>query len=86
MLKGINRNVLIVRADKDSSFEIAYFIMKHGFSCDRSDILKEAATIISGAGSGRTQRARRKLIGIGAVCLAAGALLSSLIWIIFILL
>ena len=47
MLKGVNRNVLVVRVDKDSRFESVYFVMKKGKNFEKGDVLKEANSIIS---------------------------------------
>ena len=47
MLRGVNRNVLVVRTDKNSRFESVYFVIKKGSAVERADIIKEANSIIT---------------------------------------
>ena len=47
MLKGINKNVIVVNTDKGSKFEAVYFVLKKGAGTERGEILKEANRIIS---------------------------------------
>lgn len=80
MLKGINRNVIVVRSDRGSRFEAVYFVMKKGGGGDKSDMLKEANRIIGDSGmSERISRpsSRGAMIFLGAII---GAALSSLLW------
>ena len=46
MLKGINKNVIVVKGDKNSRFEAVYMVMKKD-AARGDDILKEADRIIS---------------------------------------
>ncbi len=79
MLKGVNRNVLVVRADKNSNFEVAYFVLKRPALGKRGDILKEAGRLVAQSGHryrrGIPMKARFVLFGLGALF---GALLSLL--------
>lgn len=47
MLKGINKNVIVVNTDKGSKFEAVYFVLKKGAGTERGEILKEANRIIN---------------------------------------
>ena len=85
MLKGLNRNVIVVKADKNSSFETVYFVMKRNGRGSRADILKEANDIISDSGmlERRENGSRHGLkIFLGALI---GFLVSSALWLIILL-
>ncbi len=58
MIKGVNRNVIVVKGDKDSRFETVYMIMKKGALSGGDDILKEADHIVSAGGMGGKKKAR----------------------------
>ncbi|MBQ9112751.1 MAG: hypothetical protein IJY08_04135 [Clostridia bacterium] len=74
MLKGINRNVIVVRTDRKSRFEAVYFVLKKGGAADKADMVKEANRIISE--SGMTDRPRRRKVKT-ALCLICAALLGA---------
>ncbi len=46
MVKGVNRNVIVMDTDKSSRFEKVYFIVKPRAGCVRADIIKEANAIL----------------------------------------
>ncbi len=83
MLKGVNRNVLVVRADKNSRFESVYFVMKKGNSAERADVIKEANRIITQSGMtvGSGKIGRRVIVGflLGTV---SGGFITVLVWLI----
>lgn len=79
MLKGVNRNVIVIKTDRDSRFETAYFILRpHSFSeREKSGAVAEAKGLLA-AGEGEEKRAaarRKKLrkILLGALCFVLGA-------------
>ena len=81
MLKGINRNVIIVRTPRSSGFEAAYFVLKREKRVQSEEKLIEEANKLIAKG----ERAKKKKRGvarailwfaIGLVLGAAGALLA----------
>ena len=61
MLKGINRNMIVVRTPNTSRFEVAYFILKKGDRTDsRKKILEEANAMIA-EGEGNKKEKGMKL-------------------------
>ncbi|MBE6535979.1 MAG: hypothetical protein E7677_05080 [Ruminococcaceae bacterium] len=84
MLKGVNRNVIIVRGDRTSRFEAVYMIMKKGTGATETDILKEANRLVASSGmSSKRKRAPLWLsFSLGAL---AGATLASIVWLIVVL-
>ena len=83
MLKGVNRNVIVVHGDKSSRFEAVYMIMKKGTGASETDILREANRLV--VESGMTVKRRLPpwlLIGLGAL---GGALAASALWLIVVL-
>ena len=85
MLKGLNRNVIVVKADKSSSFETVYFVMKRNGRGSRTDILKEANDIVSDSGmlERRENTSRHGLKFFLGVLI--GFLISSALWLIILL-
>ncbi len=85
MLKGVNRNVIVIRSDKNDRFEAVYFVMKKGDDGSKNDILNEANRIVrEGAGA----VGKRKSLRGGAMLffgVLIGVLLSSLLWLTVIL-
>jgi hypothetical protein len=82
MLKGVNRNVIVVKSDRNSRFEAVYFVMKKSGYGNRTDILKEANGIIGDSGMLERQRrfsTRGASIFLGTLI---GALISSVLWLI----
>lgn len=74
MLKGINRNVIVVKTDPKSRFEAVYFVLKRDGITNRADIVKEANKIIaeSGAQSKASRpNARTVLLMLGSAALGA---------------
>lgn len=85
MLKGVNRNVIMIRSDGNSRFEAVYFVMKKGSAGDKNDMLREANKIIGDSGlSVRRKNAfgRGGIIFLGVLI---GVILSSLLWLTVIL-
>ncbi len=63
MLKGVNRNVIVVTADANSRFESVYFVLKRGEARDSADLLKEANRIIAESGLSRKPiRKKRRFV------------------------
>ena len=81
MLKGTNRNVIVIRADRNSSFDAAFFIVKKGITKQSSDIVREANRIAFENDTSLCRRAgtlgRGRLFFIGAI---VGMLISSCLW------
>ena len=76
MLKGINKNVIVVKTGSKSRFEAVYFVLKKGSASPKADIIKEANRIIRD--SVTTERSRRVRLGARSVLLAVlGALLGA---------
>ena len=84
MLKGVNRNVIVVRGDRSSRFEAVYMIMKKGTAATDTDILKEANRIVISSGMSSTRRSMPPwlLLALGAL---GGAALSSCVWLAVVL-
>ena len=59
MIKGINRNIIVVKMGRNSCFEAVFFVPKKG-GTDKRDILCEANRIIadSDARNGKKPRGR----------------------------
>ena len=79
MIKGVNRNVIEVKADKKSRFERVYFVMKKNTLSDRSDMLKEANSIIGTSVSCNYFSSKGAYVLLG---LLIGSVLSSVVWLI----
>ena len=76
MLKGINKNVIVVKTGAKSRFEAVYFVLKKGSASAKADIIKEANKIIRE--SVTTERSRRARLGARTVLLAIlGAILGA---------
>ena len=56
MIKGINRNMIVVRTGRRSCFEAVLFIPRRGVK-ERDDMLKEANRIVADSCKKRTKRA-----------------------------
>ncbi len=82
MVKGISRQVILVRSPDPKLFEQAIFILREdavgqeGVTDDA--LLKEARRLISGPGEGK----KRKLSMYGAAWACAGALLTGAVWLL----
>ena len=75
MVKGISRQVLVVRAPDPELFEQAIFILKEGARpVTDEELMKQARLAI--------QKPRRRLSGYGAVWAAGGAAVMGLLWLI----
>ena len=85
MLKGVNRNVIVVRGGRNSRFETVYFVVKKGIASGKEDIVKEANRIIVDGNSSCGVRGFDKLKCILAGIMA-GAVVASALWIVGILL
>ncbi len=84
MLKGINRNVIVVRTDAKSRFEAVYFVLKKGGAGERADIVREANKIISESGVQRAapmRALRAALIAVLSALIGAAVALSVCLWV-----
>ena len=76
MLKGINKNVIVVNTGAKSRFEAVYFVLKKGNANSKADIIKEANKIIRD--SITTERSCRARLGARTVLIAIiGAVLGA---------
>lgn len=84
MLKGVNRNVIVVRGDRSSRFEAVYMIMKKGTGAAEKDILKEANRLIASSEAPPRRGGRFSWLAflLGAL---AGAVSASGVWLIVVL-
>ena len=57
MIKGVNRNVIVVKTDKNSRFETAYFLLRPERRGDAGGAIAEARELIS---AGEKQGKRKK--------------------------
>lgn len=76
MLKGINRNVMVVRPHSNSPFEAVYFVIKKDKGIYKTDMIKEANRIICEGAAPRKPRHRKlklTLLFICAILLGAAA-------------
>ena len=81
MLKGTNRNVIVVRADKRSSFDTVYFVLKKGKVREGSDIIREANRIVhendSSVYHSTSRFGKGRLLFLGVL---VGAVAASCLW------
>ena len=80
MVKGINRQVIVVHATDEALFDQAIFLLKDnalkdGVSDDA--LLREAKKLIHGAG-----KKKRSLHGYGLIWACGGALLTGIAWLL----
>ena len=83
MLKGINKNVIVVRTDRKSRFEAAYFVLRRGVPFEKNDVLKEANRIIRDSGlSERAKRQKniRRIVILCFLSMALGIAAASALW------
>ena len=77
MLKGVNRRVVVVKAEKGSPFEAVYMVLKQGNGAAEEDILREADRIASKGlsadkgGSGGRKMPTWSIFAVGALSGAA---------------
>lgn len=84
MLKGVNRNVIVVKADRDSRFETAYFVLRpHRLGEGESGAVTEAKRFLRegdarGGGYAKKGRVLRALLcfAAGAICGAGAVILT----------
>ena len=75
MVKGISRQVILVRTPDPELIEQAIFILKEGAKpVTDEELMKQARLAI--------QKPRRHLYGYGALWAGAGAALMGLVWLI----
>ena len=78
MVKGISRQVIVVRSPDPEMFEQAIFILREGQKEITDDILlKEASRLI-----GRTRNNSKHLTVTRLISAAVGALLTGLVWVV----
>ena len=83
MVKGISRQVIVVRSPDPMLFEQAIFILREGQQGVSDDLLlKEANRLINKHHNGR----KRVLTAFGPVWALAGALFTGLLWLATVLL
>ena len=91
MPKGIQKRIIIIRTEKESSFESAFFILRPDRSCETNEdsMLLEAHRIIAESERGRGKRkqgvrARAFVIGMITLILGiiAGAATVGALWIV----
>ena len=80
MIRGVNRQVIVLRPDRDSAFETVYFMLKSEQqkpSVTERDILREANKIISENYREKRTGGEKKSAGFlrGALIFMLGALL-----------
>ena len=73
MLKGVNRRVVVVKAERGSPFEAVYMVLKQGSRATEGDILKEADRIASQGLSADSRRDGGRMLPHWAV-FVSGAL------------
>jgi len=83
MIKGIQKQMVMVRTSDSSLFETAYFVLRDGIERERSDIVTEANRLVSeviaerGRGKVRSRKRRRWLpFLLGLICGAAATVLT----------
>lgn len=85
MVKGISRQVIVVRSPDQKLFEQAIFILREealGEGISDEAILRQAKLAAEGYLSAKTGRRKRPS---GALCALAGSLFTGLIWAITLL-
>ena len=85
MLKGVNRNVIVMRTDRSSRFEAIYFVVKRGHVRNKADVLKEASRIVEDS---ETLEKYGRVSGRGAIVFIGvllGFAISSILWLTVIL-
>lgn len=77
MLKGVNRNVIMVKTDPKSRFEAVYFILKKDGAAHRTDVVREANRIIAESGACKgISRPRVRIALIASLSAVLGAALT----------
>ena len=62
-MRGVNKNVMVVKTEKGSRFEAVYFVLKNGYFGNRGDVLREANRIVGNIGiSPQRQKGREFFI------------------------
>ena len=88
MLKGIQKNVIMIRPRSSNLFDCAYFIMKDSLRpsrCDKNEMIKEANRIISDSGILKKNK-RKKTVSrliMFILGLTLGALSVGAFWLFF---
>ena len=83
MVKGVSRQVIVLQSPDREHFEQAIFILKEGQSQVTDDVLlREANRPLTVHGAERSGYSFLR----GAVCVACGALATSVIWLVTVLL
>ena len=80
MVKGISRRVIVVRAENNTVFEEAFFIVRDA-GARTQDAVREACAVAERYLGGGGRRLRRKFTGAQvALSSAAGGVVASAIW------
>ena len=79
MLRGVNKNVIVIKTDRDSRFETAYFVLRsnNGEVKGRGAAISEAKELIHAGEDTQGGVRRRGKILCGALCFALGVLLGA---------
>ena len=73
MLKGVNRNVIVVKTDKNSRFETAYFLLRPERRAETGGAIAEARELICAGEKRGKRKGRLWRILFAALCFALGA-------------
>lgn len=63
MVKGLRKNMIVVKCERDSPFESAFFILKDNGELGargEEDIMSEACAIIDAASGGKLKKPKKK--------------------------
>lgn len=76
MLRGVNKNVIVIKTDRDSRFETAYFVLRsnHCEAKGRGGAISEAKELIHAGEDAQSGVRKRGKILCGAVCFIFGVL------------
>ena len=88
MVKGCQRQMVVLKCAPDSAFESAYFILRHERqkNLSQEDIVEQANRLIRENCFVRDKKRKRRDILLAALSFGCGALLSSVIAVLFTLL
>ena len=76
MIKGVNKSVIVLKTDKDSRFESAYFVLRpHRSERRDAGAIAEARSLIR-AGEGDARKRGKRFFGVlkAVLCFAAGVI------------
>ena len=87
MVKGCQRQMVVLKCAPDSAFESAYFILRHERqkNLSQEDIVEQANRLIRENCFVRDKKRKRRYILLAALSFGCGALLSSAITVLALL-